>query len=61
MDVGQTTVAKYMAKKTTAAVAGLEDLCSTLRDQWGAKDEESTAALLAVGAHRSRPQLGEAM
>jgi hypothetical protein len=31
MDVGQTTLPKYMAKRTTAAVAGLEDLCSQSR------------------------------
>jgi hypothetical protein len=31
MDVGQTTVAKSLAQKTTTAVAGLEDLCSKSR------------------------------
>jgi hypothetical protein len=31
MDVGQTTVAKYAAKRRAAAVAGLEDLCSQSR------------------------------
>ena len=31
MDVGQITVAKVYGEKTTAAVAGLEDLCSQSR------------------------------
>jgi hypothetical protein len=31
MDVGQTTVAKDMAKRRRPAIAGLEDLCSQSR------------------------------
>ena len=54
MDVGQTTVAKYMAKKTAATIARLEDVSSQSRRRCR-RDRHVCGADDLVWAFHSRP------